>query len=298
MIITEPGIYAISADAYHADPCIEPSLSSSLAKLLVNKTPLHCWHAHPRLNPMYEPEEKEAFDIGKACHSLMLNDPQIFEIIDAPDWRTKVAKDGRDEARAAGKIPLLVDQFERVSDMFTAARMQLDEHREAQAAFTGGRPEATLIFKEGGVWCRARLDWLPDDRRFFDDFKTCDCADPDAFQRIIISLGYDVQAAFYRRGIRALGLSENPNFRFVVQEKDPPYMLSVIGLTPGLLDLADRKVDKALRLWAECLETNKWPGYPNRTMYVDCPSWHEAQYLDREVRDAEAAGTRSAIDWG
>ncbi len=49
----------------------------------------------------------------RAAHSLMLGDPQDFVIVEADDWRTKEAKQPRDEAYAAKKIPLLVNQWRR-----------------------------------------------------------------------------------------------------------------------------------------------------------------------------------------
>src|SRR5262245_60670140 len=139
------GVHSISADAYHIDPCPSPSLSASIAKLLSSRTPLHAWYAHPRLNPAYEVDTDQKFDIGTACHSLILNDPRIFHIVDADDWRTKDAKAQRDEARAAGKVPLLALQWKRVNDMCLSARTQLDRHEEAFRAFTDGEPERTLI---------------------------------------------------------------------------------------------------------------------------------------------------------
>ena len=48
----------ISAEAYHADPAPEPSLSSSVAKILVNLSPAHARIAHPRLNPDYRPRSR------------------------------------------------------------------------------------------------------------------------------------------------------------------------------------------------------------------------------------------------
>lgn len=288
MRISEPGGYTISAADYHADPCPEPSLSSSIAKLLATRTPRHAWWEHPRLNPAYEPSEASIFDIGSACHSLILNDPKVFAIIEADDWRTKEAKRARDEARAEGRIPLLAAQWRRVTDMCAATRTQLDQHQEASDAFKNGEPEQTLIWQEDGVWCRARLDWRPKAGIVFYDFKSTDCADPDVYQRIMVGLGHDVQAAFYLRGIKALGLCDRPQFRFVVQERDPPYALSVIAPTPKMLDLAERKVQRAIHLWRRCLASWTWPGYPTRVCYVDAPAYHEAAYMEREEREKES----------
>lgn len=301
MRIDQPGVYEISAEDYHADPCPAPSLSSSMAKIIYNRTPLHAWKAHPRLNPNFEADTADKFDMGSAAHALILGDPKHFEIIDAADWRTKEAKAARDAARAAGKIPLLTEQWDRVNTMVTFGLTQLAHHGDARGAFTKGKPEQTLIWQEDGIWCRARLDWLPESGSIFHDYKSTDAsASPDAWQRILFSLGFDIQAAFYRRGIRALGLCENPEFKFIVQETDDPFALCVIGLMPGAIDLADsKKVAEAIRRWKWCLTNGRWPGYPNRTCYVDAPAWHETEVLAREVRDddaAKSAGVKHVLD--
>lgn len=301
MLIASPGIYNLTAEQYHADPVREPSLSSSIAKLLVVRTPRHAWTEHPRFNPDREDDEEHHFDIGTACHSLILNDPIKFAIITADSWRTKDAKDQRDAARLAGKLPLLEKHWDQVQAMAAAARAQLEMHEDASGAFLDGLPEQTLIWQEGAVWCRVRLDWLPASAHFFDDYKSTECADPDVFQRQMINLGYDIQAAFYCRGIRALDICERPEFRFIVQEREPPHALCVISPLPGMIELAERKVEKALQLWAACRREGRWPGYPARTCYVGAPAYHEAQYLEREVRDHDARAGKSelaaAIDW-
>lgn len=289
----KPGIHdGVSNDAYHADCADEPSLSSSIAKILLSKTPRHAWFAHPRLNPHFIGENAEKFDIGEAAHALMLGDPRNFSIIEADNWRTKQAQQQREEAYVAKKIPLLFKHWHRVQAMVNAGRQQLKAHHDAADAFTDGKPEQTLIWIEHDVWCRARLDWKPHDHRTkpFDDYKsTGESADPDQWQRIAFNLGFDVQAAFYRRGIRALGLNDNPRFRFVVQETEPPYCLSVIELSPGAIDLGERKVEQAIERWRWCMQHNKWPGYPSHTATIDVPDWHETRYLERETRDQEFA---------
>lgn len=296
MRIDKPGVYDLSAEEYHADCCPEPSLSSSIAKLIVNKTPRHAWAAHPRLNPDYQPTQSERFDIGNAAHSFMLRDPKCFEIVNADAWTTKAAREQRDAARLNGKIPLLVDQYERVVEMVAAARVQLDRHIDARAAFTNGRPEASIIWEESGVWFRARLDWLPDAGPFFDDYKTADSADPDAFLRSVVSYGYDIQCAFYTRGLKALGIHERPEFRFIVQETASPFALSVVGLAPSFVDLAEHKVARAIDIWQRCRHDNHWPGYPLRTCYLDAPEWAETQFMARDARAYDAARDAGIVD--
>lgn len=293
--ITAPGVYDIPAEVYHADPCFEPSLSSGIAKTLLGKSPAHAKLAHPRLNPDHQPENAERFDLGSAAHALMLGDPQQFEVIDADDWRTKAAKEARDAAREAGRIPLLARQWDEVCAMVAAGRMQLAAHPEANEAFNPdlGASEQTLVWEEGGIWCRARLDWKPHAGNVFYDYKTTGgSADPAEWARTCFNVGTDIQAGFYRRGIAAVLGIENAHFRFVVQETSPPYALSVVELDPYACAIADRKADVAIRWWRWCMTTGHWPGFPARVAYIEMPPWEDRRWTEREEREqlASAAG--------
>lgn len=302
--ITEPGVYPMPADVYHADPCPEPSLSSGIAKLLLDRSPSHAWFHHPRLNPDFAERHRRTFDIGRAAHAVLLGDEKRFAVIDAPDYRSKAAREDREAAYAAGKVPLLAAEWNKVTTMAFVARHQLDRHAEAADAFRDGKPEQALIWREGPIWCRALLDWMPAEGPVFYDYKTTSAsAHPDAWgQRQLFDIGADIQAAFYSRGIRAVLGIERPRFRFVVQETEEPYCLAVVELAPEVAGVADRKVRRAIKQWAWCLEHDRWPGYPNRVCYIEMPLWAEKRWLEREEREQAMARRgedvfRTAIDW-
>ena len=106
-MIDAPGIYDISAADYHADCCPEPSLSASVAQLLLKRSPRHAWYAHPGLNPNFQPENKKQFDLPTAVHAMLLERDQnrIF-VIDARDYKTKAAREARDAHYEKNFIPL------------------------------------------------------------------------------------------------------------------------------------------------------------------------------------------------
>lgn len=151
------GIHQISAETYHADPCVQPSLSNSLMTVLLKQTPRHAWLRHPRLNPAYEAEVGGgAFDIGTAAHAMLLEGENIATVIDAEDWRTKAAQEARDKAYLAGKIPLLSRQHAAVQEMLHAALAYIDS-TSLKGILGRGKAEQTLIWRSANVWCRARL---------------------------------------------------------------------------------------------------------------------------------------------
>ena len=281
-----PGIHAISPEEYHADPCDQPSLSSSIVHLLCTTSPAHARAAHPRLNPELERRDAGHFDVGTAAHALILEGRDSVEVIQASDWRTNAAKEARDAARAAGRVPMLADQWEHVRAMVDATQAQLDAVDATPAPFTDGKPEQTLVWTEDGVTCRALVDWLREDYDAIDDFKTTSrSANPESWSRSLFNFGGDVQAAFYLRGLRALTNIE-AEFRFVVQETFPPYALAVFSLAPDVLALAEARVSYAISKWRSCLELDEWPAYPTRVCHVELPPWEEARWLEREAREA------------
>lgn len=277
------GIYTMDAATYHADPCDAPSLSSSIAKLLCTSSPAHVKDAHPRLNPEFVTDHAEHFDVGTVAHAVLLEGVNCVEVLPFADWRTKAAREARDAVRAKGKVPLQTWAWAHVEAMLNTTRDQLDAHADGRQMFRGGLPEQTLIWQDdGGEWCRARLDWLR--AGAIDDYKTTNAtANPEALSRTLFSNGWDIQAAFYLRGLKKL-TGEDAVFRFAVQETYPPYALSVVALGPAALMLAEKKVRYALELWTHCLEHGDWPGYPTQTAYAALPEYLEAAWLAKEER--------------
>lgn len=278
----------LSADRYHADQVADrPTLSASIAHILCTSSPKHAWTAHPKLNPAYRRDEQEHFDIGTVAHAMLLEgDASCVEVLDFDDWRKQAAQDAREVVRASGRIPLLAKHWDAVAAMVAAARDQLAALDVAPPLFTDGKPEQTLVWEERGVACRARLDWLRDDRAAVDDYKTTGrTADPAAFSRAMFDRGYDLQAAFYLRGLHAV-TGADAEFRFCVQETQPPYALSVVAPSPAAYALANDKIEYALAAWKRGLDTGEWPAYPVKVCYADVPTWHEVAWLDKEAREA------------
>lgn len=280
----KPGIHTLPAADYHADKIGDrPSLSRSIAHKLLAQSPLHAWHAHPRLNPEHVEQASGTLDNGTAAHTLMFEGVEAV-IVEADSWRTNAAKEARDQARREGRVPLLAHQAIAVREMVDAVTAQLDALDISPRPFTKGQAEQTLIWEEKGVLCRARPDWLRDDGTYTDDLKTTGgSADPHEWARNKIwADGLDLQAAMVRRGVKAL-TGHAVDWRFVVVENKPPHALSVISLAPDALALADRKLDRALEIWKRCLDADEWPGYPPRIAFAELPPWEEARYLEKAI---------------
>lgn len=270
--VTEPCVVDDMPDeVYHADPVAGGSLSSSGArKLLPPSCPAK--FAHERNNP---PTSTDSFDLGKAAHRLILGAGADITVVEAPDWRTKAARQARDDAYAAGRVPLLAADHDRARAMADTVRA----HRIAGALLRDGTPERSLFWvdPDTGVWCRARHDWQTtrSGRLLIVDVKTCDRADPTSVERSIVGYGYHQQAAHYIDAAVALDIHDDPAFLFVFVEKTPPHLVSVVQLDTEAIDVGRRLNRRARQVYRDCTATGVWPGYHPDTdiPLVGLPRW-------------------------
>jgi hypothetical protein len=292
-VVTEPGVYQMPDHEYHADPVPGGSLSVTGArKLLPPSCPakFRYWvdHGDP---------PKADYDFGHAAHEMVLGIGQGMAVIDAADWRTKAAKQQRDEAYADGAAPILRADYEHVVAMADALRA----HPVAAALFDPERGEAEQalfwIDDTTGIWRRARLDWLPyyivhttggvrhGGRLIIPDYKTCNSADPAAIEKAIYAYGYHQQAAQYIDGVRALFPAyrhpdaEDPAFVFVFQEKTPPYLVTIAEPDAMALRIGRNLNRQAIEVYRQCVARGEWPSYSDDVIHVGLPAWAENAYL-------------------
>lgn len=289
----KPGIYDIGSDAYHADAFgDQPTFSSSIARIMVAKSPAHARAAHPRLNLTLKPptaDQRERFEIGRATHELLLEGHALsVDVFNYVNWKTKPAQEDRALCRQHGRVPMLGEKWDDIEAMVESARAKLGERRYAPPLFKDGTAEQTLVWEEAGVVCKARLDWLRTDLTHIDDLKTATNANPEKIDRVIADHGYHIQAVLYKRGLKAL-TGADAEFRFCFLEKDPPYEVAVAQLAPSAVALAETQIDWALAAWKRGLNENHWPGYAAEVCHVELPAWEESRWLEREAREEMAA---------
>ena len=277
-VITEPGVYNLPADVYHADPIPGGSLSSSGARRLL---PPSC-PALFRHEQLHGRTPRRVFEIGHAAHALVLGTGPELVKVEASDWRTNKAKDAAKAARERGAVPLLPGEHAEVHAMADALRA----HPVARALFDPdhGRPEQALAWRDepSGIWRRAMLDWLPDPgagRLIVPDYKTTVCAAPSELPKTVHKYGYHQQHAWYVDGAQALDLGDQDTaFVFVFQEKTAPYLVTVVELDALALRIGRELNRRAIDLYAECQASGVWPGYSDDVESVPLPAWVERAY--------------------
>lgn len=131
---------------------------------------------------------------------------------------------------------------------------------------------------ETGVPCKARWDRHSPSIAggAIVDLKTTRDASPRTFERAIFQYGYHRQGAFYLRSAKAHGLPHQ-HYVIIAVEKEPPHGVCVYRLTEGAIDAGDCQLEPLLRRYAECLEADVWPCYPDEVQDIALPHWAWSQ---------------------
>ena len=285
----KPGIHHnLPASAYHADPAEQPSLSCSVAQILLDTTPRRARFAHPRLSgrPAGAAPTRE-MDEGTALHTLVLGTGTEIVELPFPDLRSAAARTMRDDAHAADRVPILSARLAELRGIAAAVAENVLRNPEiCDMLAPDASSEVTLIWQDsgaGGALCRARVDRMPADPHapLYDLKFTSRLTPPGAWDRTVHDSGWDMRAAFYTRGVWELRGEAAP-YVFVVCETTPPYDVIPLQCTPAFLGLGEQKAEAALELWTQCLASGEWPGYPPRIFHVSPPGWADAKWRDRQ----------------
>jgi len=263
------------------------AVSAGMIATLINECPLRAWRDSP-FNP-YRPEPERAayFDIGSAAHLAVL-EPDKFKdgVVEvcALNYQTKAAREARDEAYAAGKIPLLLKEFGLVARMVDAIQTDPD----TRFLLSGkGDAEVSLFWDWGGVPCKARPDWLgKKDDGVILDLKTVASANPRAIARWAYNDAWHIRAAWYRNAITFIKYRVC-RYVFVCVEKEPPHIVQHYELDPRALIWGEQAIVRGLRIFAECQKTGVWPSYAKGVQTLSLPVYAEHQLADIEQEWAD-----------
>lgn len=247
-------LYDLPAHEYHA---MDGLGSTSIKTLADPEISLH--EARYLLD---HNEHKVEYDVGTLAHALILEGSldDLVVRVHADTWRTKAAKEARDEAYAAGLIPVNDAEVETILDPVERMRDAVMSDPIAAPLLAGHIPEVSILWERDGVPCKARLDAYHPGRGLIVDLKTVRSARPADVQRQISDLGYYIQGAHYLHGTeKVTGFA--PDWLFVTVQKTEPYSVSVHRLDDDALDQADARIEYALRRYKHATETGEWAGY-------------------------------------
>lgn len=298
-----PGMYpGLPFEEYLA----QPAVSAGLLADVVEQCPAAAWFGS-WLNPEREPQHSKIADAGSIAHGILLEgSTERVEIFDPSDfanatgggcatgWTNKAIRDARDAARAAGKIPVLKDDFATIEAMVRGARRFIDQLKNSEpAVWTAfqegcGVSEAACLWDDDGLLCRMRPDRMSDDRGVIIDLKFSTVSvEPAAWSRAQMTpQGYWLRAAWYRRGAQQMFGTE-PAYFFLVVSQKAPHLCSLVGVDPAGFEHGGLQLERGLRTWRDCVEREYWPGYPARACYPEVKPWDAALELERAGLDRD-----------
>lgn len=307
-VATEPvkiaasGAYDLPNEIYHSDCCAGPSISPSSVKEILSD-PSEYWRKS-YLNPDAEPREgKQAFNVGTAAHTLVLEPELLHDTIAVVpgDYlasngalSTKKAKEFVAEQTELGRTVIKPDEWDAVCSIADNVRA----HPQVVRSLARGRVEQSLILKddETGIFLKARPDFMPDESdRFIVDLKTTDRTDIAGWEKSALAdLRYDIQAAVMMVVMREVTGIKPAGVLYIVTCKQPPYRVGVRVLRPAsdigrtLLDAGWADTLKAMRIFAECWQTATWPSPWDAVSDIAPPEFVMRQ-ADRNIpRDFES----------
>lgn len=264
-LITENGVYDLTMDRYHGQPCDGPSISSSGLRTIWQSSPAH-YYLNSSLNPNREPDEDERphFALGRAAHHLLLQGRKGFDAEYAvrpdkwKDWRTAEAKEWKADQIKAGMTIITDAELANIAGMARS----LAAHPLVKAGILDGAVERSLIWRdpETGVWCKSRPDAIPTSGLDVADLKTCVSVSTDSLRRSLGDFGYHQQGALVGEAFRHVLGREMATFTLVWVEKAAPWCVRITTLTPEDLLRGQRQNEAALRLFARCADAGHWPG--------------------------------------
>lgn len=280
-----------------------PAVSASVLRELITRCPAAA-HYVSYLNPDRPPEAHDDVTArGTIAHGIVLEgsldrvkviDPEQYPSKKGaiPDgWTNDAIRAARDEAIAAGLVPVLAKDMGEIQNMVVSVSRFIDGLRRSEPAIWRafqagqGHSEVTIQWDDDSVPCRIRPDRLADDKRLVVDLKfTARSAEPDRWARThVFGEAYYFNAAFYERGLRET-YDVNASYVYLVTECEPPYLCSLVGLDPATLALGAQKVTTALQVWRRCVARNEWPAYPSRVAYPELPAYEAANWQQQQAR--------------
>ena len=251
----EPGIYS---GLTHSD--LPSGLSPSGAKDILKAPAIYLERRRTHETP------SRAMQLGTCTHALILEGKVTYLV--CADGRTKQGKEDKTRCEAEGLIAVSQKEADQIEGM---AKSVL-EHDLAASILADGKPEQAIIWPDErtGIVCRGFIDWLHP--KVIADLKSTVDASPVGFGKQAANLSYDIQSWMYREAIRQL-LGLDLPFLHIAVESHRPYLVAVHQLPPEADERGERLARRALDLYAQCVATDEWPGYPEQIIDTTWPRW-------------------------
>lgn len=271
-----PGIHEqLGMRAYHAwelDPRnlkAGPISCSVLKDFAINP---YAWrHSPPR-------KVTAAMQTG-SLFDLFVTDPDSVAgqvvVHDFPNWKTKAAREWRDDHLALGKLVVNQEEFERADKAARAVR----DHPIAGQIVAESVGQVGVVGEIGGIPAKCLLDLLPfedsDHGETIFDYKTTSTGlDDESIRKTMGNFRYHWQAAFYRTMFNKVSADRHiEDFGFIFQDVTT-LEVRVVMLSDDALMLGAKCVGVALKEFVRCAHQGIRSRYLSSSDSLDLMPYH------------------------
>lgn len=258
-----------------------PALSPSTANALATECAREAWLRHRLLGGEPKPPTRP-MQLGNLYESLLGIGEHDIEVCPYKDFKKAVAREHRDEAIAAGKIPIVEEKYEEAREVAAILAEKIPEKLGFE--LTDGETQRKLEWTErsehGDVLIHAVPDWIRWERGVIVDLKVTEgTVRKEACAKKLLDMGGAIQGVVYPRGVEVLKpeLAGRTDMIFCFVQIKPPFCV-----TPGRLTAAMREVgavywEQAMNTFARCLKAGRemehWPEHVDGICEFDAPGW-------------------------
>ncbi len=278
-------IHEVSSADYHtllkcnrADIFAPESYLSKSVLWELNSSSLFKWRFHPReFSPTPAMQWGSLVDCLTTTPELVEEEIRISPFL---SYRTKEAKEWRDEQLAVGKTIITQQQFD---EGVKASEMLMQTNVQSAEIFDNSLKQVIIGAKISGVQFKGLVDLAPVGKDYLVDLKTTGMDFTlEGFSKAFANFGYHVQAGLYL----ALWNSTHPEdtrqrFKIVWQSSQPPYEVCVTELHRDEIAAGLKTALRLLGKLKHAAQEDHWPMLAeNETPILNRPVWAAMQDED------------------
>jgi len=274
--VTEPGIYNIPINDYHADKGWISSTGLSHSKKSLSEYRLY-------LDGYYDNDDALHFSFGNACELYLIDETDFYNrvaiapesewieeaLANKPDLKSprssKIFQDYKKafESENEGKyiIPDIGDQsFDAVKVL--CARCKQDEWISKIIKGAEYQNSFYWIDPETGLKLKTRPDLINRELGIVIDIKTTLDGSPAKFSKTLADLNYPIQACLQIEGVQQTGaIPVVQRYFWLLLEKNAPFNATLYEFDMGDVAVIMDEYRYQLKKLQKAYENDQWPGY-------------------------------------
>ena len=286
----------------------EPGLSPSIAQYISEECPRVAWAHHRLLGDCVELSEQQIAvrERGSVVHNLVLEDGNKVAVIDSDAYRSSAAKADRDQARAAGLMPVLktkIGELRESAENIRHALLTMKDVDGEPFPLIGELGDDDWRYEERLVWdepapsgndveCHGVADIIRGDGMLVVDLKTTTASvNPAMCSATLLRSAGIIQGCAYPSAMGTLypEVAGRVDMVFAFAQSKPPFMVTALRMSGEMRTIGEGRWLRAIDTWDRCLSAGKgpehWPAYTDGIGTAHAPAWAMAQELEKEMAE-------------